>query len=299
VLTRISVDGRIQGPEDAVVRVLDHGVLFGDSVYEVLWWHRGALIQAAEHWERLEASAARLYMDLQHTREALEAAVRATVRAAEVGPEDDALVRVVVKRGVGVYGLDLRTPPRRTLIVLVAPAQRPGPEAFERGVALAIVARRRVPPQALDPRAKTGNYLNNVLALHEAHLAGADDALFLNEAGDVAEATTANVYVVKDGVLRTPPSAAGILEGTTRQRVLALCRRAGVGAREAVLRPEDLRAADEIVLSSSVKGILPGTRLDGVPIGTGTAGPVARRLKALFEEAADQEARAAARVAVP
>lgn len=291
--TRISVDGRIQTPEEASVRVLDHGFLFGDSAYEVLWWHHGVLVQADDHWARLEASAARLYMDLQHTRAQLEAAVRATVQAAGVGPGEDALVRVVVTRGVGPPQLDLRTAPRRTLVVLVAPASRPTPEAFERGLHLHVGVRRRTSPRALDPRAKTGNYLNNVLALHEAVQAGADDALLLNEAGEVAEATTSNVYVVRGGALRTPPVAAGILEGTTRARILALCARERLPAAEARLLPGDLQAADELFVSSSVRGVMPVTRLHGQPVGDGRPGPLTRRVRALFEAAADEEARRA------
>ena len=287
---RISVDGVVQPPERACVSVLDHGFLFGDSVYEVLWWHRGALIQADDHLERLEASARHLYLDLQHPRADLLAAVRATVAAAEVGPAEDALVRLVVTRGVGPLGLDFREVPRRTVVVVVAPALRPGPDAFERGLSVALVDRRRTSARALDPRAKTGNYLNNVLALHEGKLAGADDALLLNEAGDVAEATTSNVYLVVRGRLVTPALASGILEGTTRRRLLALASGAGIPAEERRVTLGELASADEVLLSSSVRGVLPVTRLGGRTVGDGRPGPVTRRLHALFEAAADAEA---------
>lgn len=291
--TCVYVDGVIEPPERASVRVLDHGVLFGDSVYEVFWWHRGALIQADDHLERLEASAGYLAMDLQHTRAQLLVAVEATLRAAEVGPEDDAYVRLVVLRGYGPLGLDPRGVPRRTIVVIVAPAERPTPEAFERGIALALVARRRTSPRALNPRAKTGNYLNNLLALVEAQAVGAQDALLLNEAGELAEATTSNVYLVERGALSTPPLAAGILEGTTRRRLLALGRAEGLSMSEVPLRPADLDRADEILLSSSVRGVVAVTRLDGRPVGAGRPGPVTRRLRALFEAAADADAAAA------
>jgi branched-chain amino acid aminotransferase len=297
VLTRISVDGDIQPPERAAVRVLDHGFLFGDSVYEVLWWHRGAFVQEREHLERLEASAALVYMDLQANRADLSAAMRATVVAARAGPEDDAYVRLVVTRGVGPLTIDPTVAPRRSVIVVVAPASRPDREAFERGLSLALVARRRTPLNALDPRAKTGNYLNNVLALHEARSAGADDALLRNQAGDLAEASTSNVYLVRRGALATPPVSAGILEGTTRRRVLALCASAGIACAETRLQPSDLAAADEVLLSSSVRGILPVTRIDDKPVGDGRPGPVTRRLHQLFEQAADEEARVAPGVA--
>lgn len=296
--TRVYVDGRIEAPERATVRVLDHAFLFGDSIYETLWWHRGTLMQAEEHWERLEASAARVYLDLQHARGELEAAVRATAQAAGVGPDEDALVRVVVTRGFGPLGLDFRGVPRRSLVVIVAPAGRPTREAFARGLSVVVAERRRTSPQALDPRAKTGNYLNNVLALHEALRLGADDALLLSESGDLAEATTSNVFLVLDGLLVTPHLASGILDGTTRRRLLGLCTVAGIASRERRVSPAELRRAEEVFLSSSVRGILPVTRLDGRPVGAGAPGALTERLHGLHEAAADEEARVAGRTPV-
>ena len=290
--TLINVDGKITRPEAACVPVLDHGFLFGDSVYEVLWWHHGALIQEKEHLDRLEASARRLYMGVQFTRAELVAAMEETLAAAGAVATDDAYVRLIVTRGTGPLGLDFRQVPRRSLIIVVAPAGRPAPEMFERGLHVALVDRLRMSMKALDPRAKTGNYLNNVLALHEARLAGADDAIMLNDAGDVTEATTANVYVVRDGRVTTPPLDAGILEGTTRMRILGLCIELGVAVEEATLRPEALLDAAEIFVSSSVKGILPVTQVDERPIGDGTPGPVTRQIRAAFEAAAAAESAA-------
>jgi len=303
VQTCVYVDGEISAPEDACVRVFDHGFLFGDSVYEVFWWHHGALIQEEAHLDRLEASAERLYMDVQFSRPELVAAVQETVRAAGATLADDAYVRLVVTRGAGPLGLDFRAVARRSLIIVVAPAHRPSEEAVARGLSVALVGRRRMSAQALDPRAKTGNYLNNVLALHEARLAGADDAIMLNDAGEVTEATTANVYVIRDGILTTPPLDAGILCGTTRIRVLALCAEAGIVAREAPLHPDDLRAADEIFLSSSVRGILPVCAIDGEAVGpkdrADALGPTARDLRARFEAAAAAEAAAYRQTTLP
>lgn len=275
-----------------MVPVFDHGFLFGDSVYEVLWVHRGVLIQEEEHLDRLEASGRRLYMDLQRTREEMVEAVRRTLEAAGAGDGDEAYVRLVVTRGTGPLGLDFTKVPKRSLVVIVAPAQRPSEEAFDRGLSIAVVQRRRNPSAALDPRAKTGNYLNNVLAHHEARLGGADDAVMLNDEGEVTEATTANVYVIRDGRLETPPLEAGILEGTTRRRILRLCREHGMEAQERTLRPADLTDADEVFLSSSVRGILPVVRVGGETLSGGRAGPVTRRIRAWFETAADAEAAA-------
>ncbi len=288
--TRIYVDGKITPAEQACVPVTDHGFLFGDSVYEVFWWHHGALIQQREHLDRLERSAKRLYMDVQFSREELVEAIQATVRAAGATIEDDAYVRLMVTRGAGPLGLDFRSATSLSVIVVVAPADRPTDAEFEKGLSAALVERRRTSPRALDPAAKTGNYLNNILALHEAKIRGADEALMLNASGDVTEATTANVYLVADGRLCTPELEAGILQGTTRTRILALCAENGIDGRAGRVTPEDLRAADEVFISSSVRGILPILSIDGQPVGNGGAGPVTTRVRALFEAAADAEA---------
>ncbi len=290
--TFIYVDGTITPPDEARVPVLDHGFLFGDSVYEVLWWHHGALIQEREHLDRLEASARRLYMDLQFSREELVAAIEETLVAAGAQPTDDAYVRLIVTRGAGPLGLDFTQVPRRSMIIVVAPANRPDDDFVERGLHVAFVDRLRMSMKALDPRAKTGNYLNNVLALHEARLAGADDAIMLNDAGEVTEATTANVYAIHAGSLTTPPLDAGILEGTTRMRILALCAELGIETKQATLMPEQLLAADEVFVSSSVKGLLPVTQIDEQPVGDGRPGPCTRRIREAFEAAAAAESAA-------
>ena len=288
--TRIYVDGKITAAGDACVPVLDHGFLFGDSVYEVLWWHHGALIQQREHLDRLERSAARLYMDVQVPRADLVAAMQETVAAAGAGAMDDAYVRLVLTRGSGPLGLDFSRVPRRAVIIIVAPANRPSEEMFEQGVRVAFINRQRTSVKALDPSAKTGKYLNNLLALHEARLADADDAIMLNDRGQIAEATTANVYAAKGGALMTPPLAAGILKGTTRTRILALCAENSIPASEVVITPEQLRGADEVFLSSSVRGILPVVSIDGEAVGDGKAGDLTRRIRGYFEAEAEQEA---------
>jgi branched-chain amino acid aminotransferase len=292
--TMVSVDGRISPPETAAVPALDRGFLYGDSVYEVLWWHRGVPIQAAEHLARLRESGLRIYMEISRSAEAVLDAVRETVAAAGVLDVEDAYVRVVVTRGVSPLGLAFDANARQTLVVVVAPAHRPTPESFERGVRVAFVDRLRVSRRALDPGAKTGNYMNNVLALHEARMRGADDAVMLNDRGEVTEGTTSNVYVVSRGSVRTPPVDAGILKGTTRTRILDLCRRHGTEADERRLLPGDLLAADEAFVSSSVRGVLPVTSIDGRAVAGGKPGPVTRRIHSWFEEAADREAAAGA-----
>jgi branched-chain amino acid aminotransferase len=289
--TVVSVNGRVTPPEDAVVPALDRGFLYGDSVYEVLWWHRGVPIQAEEHLARLRESARRIYMEVVPTDAALRRAIDDAISAAGVAPAEDAYVRLVVTRGVGALGLPFDPAHlAQNVVVVVAPAHRPTADEWRRGLSIALVDRLRVSVRALDPGAKTGNYMNNLLALHEARARGADDALLLNDGGEVTEGTTSNVYLVLGGRIATPSLDAGILKGTTRTRVLALCARAKIDALEAVLLPEDLVAATEVFLSSSVRGVIPVTRIDDAAVGGGVPGPLTTRVHALFEAEADREA---------
>ncbi len=292
--TLVSVNGRVSSPEAAVVPALDRGFLYGDSVYEVLWWHRGVLVQAREHFERLRESGRRIYLAIPDGDARWHAAVDPVIAASGCGRDDEVYVRLVVTRGVGPLGLAIGEGLAPTVVVVVAPAHRPTEDERRRGVSALCVDRLRNDARALDPGAKTGNYMNNLLALHEARARGGDDALLCNAAGDVTEATTSNVYVVTGGAVVTPPLSAGILEGTTRRRILASCRSASIPVAERTVRPDDLRRADEILLSSSVRGVIPVTRLDGRPVGDGVRGPVTDRIHRMFEAAADAEAAAGA-----
>lgn len=288
----VSVNGRIDPPETARVPALDRGFLYGDSVYEVLWWHRGVPVQARDHLDRLRESARRLYMRIDASDEDLLAALRAAVTAAGCGPEDDAYLRLMVTRGEGPLGLHVIDGLRQNVVIVAGPAHRPSAAVRERGLTVALVDRQRISAKALDPGAKTGNYLNNLLALHEAEARGADDAVLLNDRGEVTEGTTSNVYVVADGVVSTPPVDAGILKGTTRTRVLAICGERRIPAEERPLGPADLLSADEVFLSSSVRGVVAVTRIDEAPVGGGRPGPVTRAIHDWFEAAADADAEA-------
>ena len=286
----VSVDGVITDAERAVVPVLDRGFLYGDSVYEVFWWHRGVLIQAADHFARLRASAQRIYMEVPGPDARYADAIRRAVEASGCPPDGDAYVRLVVTRGITSIGLKLDGARNGAVVVVVQDAHRPTPAEWARGLRVALVNRLRVSADALDPAAKTGNYMNNLLALHEARQRGADDAVLLNDRARVTEASTANVYRVYRGVLETPPLAAGILRGTTRTRILALCARQGQIAHERDLVASDLRDADEVFLSSSVRGVIPVVAVDDAPVGRGVPGPVTTQVRAWFEAEADAEA---------
>lgn len=288
--TLVCVNGRTTPPEEATVPALDRGFLFGDSVYEVLWGHRGVLVQAAEHFARLRESARRIHFEVPGDDALWTRRIEAVVAQTGATDDDELYVRLVVTRGAGPLGLSVSAGLTPTHVIVVAPAHRPTPEERRRGLSARVADRLRVSSRALDPGAKTGNYMNNLLALHEARRAGADDAILLNDAGDVTEATTSNVYLFVDGRLATPALDAGILRGTTRSRILALAAAEGRPVEERRIGAAELRRATEVFLSSSVRGILPVVALDGAPVGTGAMGPVTERVIASFEAAADREA---------
>jgi branched-chain amino acid aminotransferase len=231
-------------------------------------------------------------MEVEGPDERYLGAIRRAVEASGCPPDGDAYVRLVVTRGVSPLGLKFDAARSGAVVVVVADAHRPTPAEWARGLRVALVNRLRVSAQALDPAAKTGNYMNNLLALHEARLRGADDAVLLNDRAQVTEASTANVYRVHGGRVETPPLSAGILEGTTRSRILALCARHGRPVVERDLVASDLLGADEVFVSSSVRGVLPVVEVDGTPLHGGVPGPVTTQVRAWFEAEADAEAAA-------
>jgi branched-chain amino acid aminotransferase len=283
---RVHVAGRITAPESAHISVLDRGFLYGDSVYETIATMHGRPFALAQHLDRLERSAGRIGLPLP-PRASIEAAVAATLAEAS---NDESRVRVVVTRGTGAMDLDPASAGEPQLVVIVTPRNGPTPEMYQAGVGVAIVSVTRNDPRAIDPAVKSGNYLNNVLALGEARRrVRAHEAILCASGGSVAEGATSNVFFVSAGEVRTPALAVGILDGITRGMVLDLCRQHGIPAAErAFVAPDELRAADELFLTSAVRGVLPVTAVDGVPVGDGKPGPMTRRLRALYEALADQ-----------
>lgn len=276
--TRIymSTRGRPLHPAEATVSVLDRGFLFGDAVFETLRTTGGRPVAWAAHTARLRRSAAGIGMQLPWTDDELRECVDAT--HLDTG-NDDSLVRIVVTRGVAPMMLDPRAADTPTLVVLALPLELPDEDGYARGVRAQIVSTTRAPASAIDPSFKTCNYLPNIQGVRHALAAGAEEAILLNPAGLVAEGATSNVFAVVGGALLTPPLTDGILPGITRAVVLALAAELGVPARETPLLPFELRAADEVFLTSSVRGPIAVTTLDGLPIGDGREGPITARLR--------------------
>ena len=277
---RVHVDGRICLPEDAKVSVFDRGFLYGDSVYETIGTVRGRLFALSDHVDRLERSARSLGLRLP-PRSEIEQAIHDTVAAAG-NPESR--VRVMVTRGAGKLDLDPASAGEPRLVVIAGPLGGPTPEMYERGVAVAIVSVTRNLPGAIDPAIKSGNYLNNVMALSEARRRpGVHEAILLAAGGSVAEGASSNVFLVKGGELLTPALSVGILDGITRGKVLALARDAGIACREPeFISPDQLRDADEVFLTSAARGVLPVTEVDSRPVADGKPGPVTRRILAAY-----------------
>ncbi len=272
-------------PAQATVSVFDRGFLYGDSVYETMRTAGGGKpVELERHLERLRRSGRGIGMDIPLTAEALGGIIAQTHAATG---NDESYVRMMITRGAGRIGLDTRQPLEPTVVVVAQPLMLPTAADYERGLAAVLVQVDKAGGGLVDPGIKTGNYLNNIIALREAVQRGGDDAILYTSAGEVAEGATSNVFVVQEGTLHTPHLRSGLLAGITRQVVCELAAEVGYPAEEGVLRPEHLRGSSEIFLTSSVRGIMPVTRLDDAPVGDGRAGPVTRALWKRYQEYID------------
>ncbi len=273
-----NVDGRITPEAEARVPVLDRGFLFGDSIYEVVRTVGAEPFGWPEHWERLVASAAAIRLRLDLDEATVARRIAATLAAAGPG---DRYVRIVATRGAGsAPNIDIACATGAPCWVIMVRDLAPMSGAPSR---LALIDRLRNDRRALDPATKSGNYLNNVLGLAEAKDLGATDCVMQNAQGFVTEASTSNVFARIDGIWTTPRLDDGILAGVTRAHLLAWLPTVGEKVAEAHLTPADLRRADEIFLSSTLRDIAPVTHLDGRPLGGSTGGPEAKRLLAAYQ----------------
>ncbi len=272
----LSTVGAPVDPEDAKVSVFDRGFLYGDSVYETMRTAGGGKpVELTRHLERLRRSAAGIHLDIPYATEHLADVVARTHDATE---NAESYLRVIVTRGRGPVMLDTRHSGTPTLVVIAQTLELPDASTYARGLAVVLVAVDKAGGGLVDPEIKTGNYLNNIIALQRAIERGGEDAILCTSAGEVAEGATSNVFLVSGGRIFTPHLRTGLLPGITRQVVCELAEAIGHPVLEGVVRPDELRAADELFLTSSVRGIMPVTRLDGAPVGDGTVGPLTRRL---------------------
>jgi branched-chain amino acid aminotransferase len=279
----VYVNGQILPEDRAVVSVLDHGFLYGEGIYETLRTYERRPFLLGRHLERLRSSARLMALDVPFTDEELTRAIDETLAAHPA--LDEAYIRVLVTRGVGELSYSLAACATPTLVIIVKPLPAVPERVFTEGIGLALVSVRRNHPDALNPMIKSNNLLNNALAMQEAYRRGADEALMLNQAGELAECSQSNVFLVRGGEVATPPLSAGLLPGITRAFVLEIARSLGLPAAERRLTPDDLARADEVFVTGTTREVTPVVAVDDRSIGDGTPGPITRRLLEAFRQA--------------
>jgi branched-chain amino acid aminotransferase len=277
----IHLDGRLVPEADAKVSVFDHGLLYGDGVFEGIRFYNGRIFRLEQHIRRLYDCARSILLTIPLTPEEM---IRATCETVAANQLQDGYIRLVVTRGVGPMGLSPFKCPRASVIIIASSITLYSKEAYENGLTMATCATRRPSHDILSPQVKSLNYLNNVMAKVEAIQAGAEEGLMLNDVGLVAECTGDNVFIVRDGTIRTPPLTAGALDGITRGVVFEIARELGVPIVERDLSRHDIYTADECFLTGTAAEVIAAVKLDQRAIGTGRPGPVTQRVIARFRE---------------
>ncbi len=278
---QIYIDGHYYDKEDAKISVYDHGLLYGDGVFEGMRSYGGQVFRLEEHLDRLWKSAKAICLEIPLSAQEMADAVNATLKLNGI---QDGYIRLIVTRGAGALGIDPFKCSHPQVIIITDCITLYPAEFYENGLEIITVATIRNHPAALSPRIKSLNYLNNVLAKIEGLQAGCVEALMLNHNGEVAECTGDNFFLVRDGQVLTPPVEAGILEGITRDFAIELAREEGLPVRETTLTRHDVYIADECFLTGSAAEIIPVVKVDSRVIGDGQPGPITRKLTARFRQ---------------
>jgi len=278
---KIYITGKLVPQEDAKISVYDHGLLYGDGVFEGLRSYSGKIFRLEAHVERLYNSAKAIWLTIPMSQKEMCNAINETVRANDIV---DGYVRAVVTRGAGSLGLDPNKCSNPQVIIIADVISLYPPELYQKGLEIVTVSVMRTHPAALNPRIKSLNYLNNILAKIEGLQAGCIEALMLNHKGEVAECTGDNIFLVRRGVLYTPPLDAGILGGITRDAVIEVAREAGIEVREVALTKHDVYVADECFLTGTAAEVIPVVKVDSRTIGAGKPGPITRDLEKRFKK---------------
>lgn len=278
---QIYIDGEFFDQADAKVSVFDHGLLYGDGIFEGIRFYNGRVFRMEQHMERLWDSARSICLEIPISRAEMDEALLETIRQNDLR---DGYIRLIVTRGIGNLGLNPVQCKRPTVIIIASTIALYPEEVYQRGLTVVTVPTRRMGPATLNPAVKSLNYLNNVLARIEANLSNADEALMLNDAGNIAECTADNVFVVKRGEIMTPPITAGALRGITRSVVFDIANELGIRISEPELTRHDLYIADEAFLTGTAAEVIPMIKVDGRPIGDGKPGPITSRTIARFRE---------------
>ena len=278
---KIYIDGKFYAEANAKISVFDHGLLYGDGIFEGIRFYNGRVFRLKEHLERLWDSARSICLEIPMTVQELSAALLETIRQNQL---QDGYVRLLVTRGIGNLGLNPTQCETPSVIIIVAKIALYHEDFYRKGLNVVTCATRRTNAGALSPAVKSLNYLNNVMARIEANLASADEALMLNDAGNIAECTADNVFIVKRGQIVTPPVTAGALRGITRSVVFEIAAELEIKTLKADITRHDVYAADECFLSGTAAEIVPVVKVDGRTIGNGKPGPITTRFIARFRE---------------
>jgi len=283
----VNIDGTLYSGEEAKISVFDHGFLFGDSIYETIRTYNRKPFLLDRHLKRLDNSGRMMYLGLPLADNQMEAEIQRTVQASS-NPE--CYIRLIVTRGAGKIGLDINLSKHPTYVIIVDRLAPFPPEYYDVGVKVCIVSIRRNDQASLNPKMKTSNLLNNILAYHQAKEQGAFEGVLCNLSGYVTECTGSNIFLVKNGVLITPPSSAGLLEGVTRALTIQLAAASGIPMQEKNVTPDELIEADEAFITSTTKEIMPVHTINNTRI-SDFAGPTTRKLMSAYRHFVEAESR--------
>lgn len=282
----IYLNGQYVTKENATISVYDHGFLYGDGIFEGIRVYNGNIFKCREHLERLYDSAKSIMLDIPLTLEEMQDAMVETIRRNELR---DGYIRLIVSRGAGNLGLDPRRCPQASVIIIVEQLAIYPEEAYRNGLRTVSVSQRRNIPDALNPKIKSLNYLNNILVKIQANLADVGEAIMLNAQGYVAEGSSDNIFIIKKGIVYTPPCYLGALEGITRAAIMELCGKLGYKLKEEPFTLHDVYVADEVFFTGTAAEVIAVREVDGRIIGSGQAGPMTLNLLKHFREIVTQD----------
>lgn len=282
----IYLDGQFVTKENAKISVYDHGFLYGDGIFEGIRIYNGNIFKCKEHLDRLYDSAKSIMLNIPLTYEEMEEALVETLRRNELR---DGYIRLVVSRGPGNLGLDPNRCPKASVIIIVEQLAIYSEENYKTGLKTVSVSQRRNIPDALNPKIKSLNYLNNILVKIQSNLAGAGEAIMMNAQGYVTEGSGDNIFVIKNGVITTPPCYLGALDGITRQAIIEICNNKGYTIKEEPFTMHDIYVADEVFLTGTAAEVIAVREVDGRIIGEGHAGPITLKLLEEFRAIVDKD----------